>query len=315
MKLDVIEPEHLESLYYGNGYTLHQIGNIVGCGYTVIRNRMIEYDIPCRIRGRHKQVVIEPDLLWGLYWGNGYTKQQIANIFGTDRGTIKRRMIEYDIPRRSVGKIVTDFTFNDRQKQIFEGCMLGDGSLRWAGNNCYFSNGDTHDEYLLWLQKQLGIEQISSVKPHYIDSYAYDYRLETRVIPSIREQHIRWYPNGKGTRSNYHRKIIPKDIELTPTKLLFWYIGDGNYDKRDCVIRFTNVLIFDDWMMLSKKICKVIDVDDGISICKQCKDKNDMQRYLLRLNRIVTNKFFDMVDSLDFDIPECYQYKFGGVKK
>lgn len=209
--------------------------------------------------------------------------------------------------------VATDFTFNDRQKEIFDGLMLGDGGLKWATNYCYFCNTDVHEDYLFWLQKQLGVEDISKVSPIYDDGYAYCYGLMTRTIPSIREEHKRWYPYNtrKGTHQNRQYKIIPKDIELTPIKMLFWYIGDGWYQKDRNVAWFSNSLVFEDWDILAKKICKVLDVDSGISISKHHKDKDDIQIYNLRLNKIATSKFFDMVDSLGFDIPKCYHYKFG----
>ena len=307
MKLD-IEPEHLESLYHGNGYTLRQIANILGYDRGTITRRMIKYGIPRRVSGPSK-VIIEPELLWDLYWGNDYTLRQIANIFGCSDQAILNRMKDHGIPSRHTGCKLTDFTFNDRQKEIFEGCMLGVGGLTWGTNYCCFCNGDLHEEYLIWLKKQLGIEDISRIIPR-VDGV---YRLITRAIPSIRDEHKRWYPytTKHGTNQNHNTKIIPKDIELTPIKMLFWYLGDGTYEKISNRTSFTSCLYLDDWALLSDKIGDLLGVDNGISINKNRKDKLGIQRYILRLNKGATNKFFDMVDSLGFDIPECYQYKFG----
>jgi hypothetical protein len=250
---------------------------------------------------------IEPELLWSLYWGNEYTLYQISLIFSCGYETIRRKMLTYGIPRRGL----TDFKFDNRQHQVFEGCMLGDGGLVWQTNYCYFSNTDIHKEYLFWLQKQLGIEEISMVKPVYREGFVYDYVLATRVIPSLRDEYKRWYPDGAGTLNDIHRKIIPKDIELTITKLLFWYIGDGSYEKKHNAVSFGNSLDFDVWKILLDKVCKVLDVDDGVSINKCGRKDASRQGYFLRLGRTVTSKFFGMVDTLAFDIPKCYQYKFG----
>ena len=223
-------------------------------------------------------------------------------------------MIECGIPRRSACGELTDFIFNDRQKQIFEGCMLGDGGLQWSTNYCYFGNSDIHREYLVWVQKQLGVADISSVvRSMYGDTRGW-YQLRTRVIPSIRGEFRRWYPYDtiRGTIQNRNYKIFPKDIEMTLIKMLFWYIGDGTYSKKDKAAFFTNGLDFDEWSALSKKMCRLLDVDTGISIPKLYKNKDGKQKYRLRLNKAVTHKFFGMADSLGFDIPECYQYKFGG---
>jgi hypothetical protein len=256
------------------------------------------------------KVVIEQEILWGLCWGNCYSVMQIANMFDCSEDTVYCRMEKYGIPRRHG---LTGFTFNDKQKQIFEGLMLGDGGLIWKGSNCCFENCDVHKEYLTWLQRQLGIENISYVVPKY-NSFFADivdlYRLSTKVIPSIRDEYKRWYPDGKGTNENRHYKVIPKDIELTLTKVLFWYIGDGGYIKDRETVHFCNSLVFVAWEVLAKGIFKLLDVDSGVSVAKQSKNKDGTQRYNLYLNKIATRKFFDMVDSLGFDIPDCYQYKF-----
>ncbi|GAI18274.1 unnamed protein product, partial [marine sediment metagenome] len=303
------------SLYHGNGYSIQHIADMFGCSYSTIWWMMIEYGIQRRIGSSHdEQVIIERELLNSLIHGNGYSEQHIADIFGCSRTPIRNMIKKYGITSSSRGPNVTDFTFNDRQNEIFEGCMLGDGALTWAINNCYFRNTDKHKEYLIWLQKQLGVEHISHIRPYYLDGFFdYRYELKTRVIPIIREQHIRWYPYDSrwGTNQNRNNKIIPKDIELSPIRLLFWYIGDGGYTEYEGTAHFWNYLVYEDWLHLSKKIAKLLDVASGITINKESKDDDGIQKYSLRLNRNVTNKFFDMVDDLGFDIPKCYLYKFG----
>ena len=256
---------------------------------------------------------INSELLWSLYWGNGYALPDIGDIFDCNQITILNRMKEYSIPRRSAslhGEL-TNFTFNDVQKEILDGLMLGDGHLAWRINNCQFNNTDVHKDYLVWLQKQLGIEDISNVAVR-TDGLC---QLTTRVIPSIRDEHKRWYPYNtmRGTYQNHDKKVIPKDIELTPIKMLFWYIGDGSYIRDRATAIFCNCLTFDEWLSLSKKICRLLDVDNGTHIWKESKDKDGIQKHILCLNRSVTQKFFNMIDDLSFDIPECYQYKFGKV--
>jgi hypothetical protein len=217
--------------------------------------------------------------------------------------------------RRSFG---LDFWFNDVQKQVFEGCMLGDGGLSVTGDTCRFCNADIHKDYLVWLQKQLGVEGISK-----IDSVRYSrngktfsiYCLRTRIVHSLRDEYKRWYPyDVKGTYKNRNYKVIPRDIELTLIKVLLWYIGDGTYKHDDSSAVFTNSLSLDDAVVLSDKLKVLFNVDgcsdSSISVYKNYKDNTGSQRYKIRLNRIVTKKFFELVDNLGFSVPECYQYKF-----
>lgn len=261
---------------------------------------------------RIDKIVIEPELLESLYWGNGYPLFQIGNIFGCCDWTILRRLKEYNIPVRD--HKLSDFVFNARQKQIFEGCMLGDSSLTWSVNNCYFVNADKHKDYIIWLQNQLGLKDISGISPVYYFKGAgapCAYQLRTKVIPSISDEYKRWYPNGKGIMSSRQYKVIPEDIDLTLTKVLFWYIGDGCYVKNEDIAVFTNCLSLKDAEMLKDKLCVLFNVDTGVTINKHGKNSKGSQVYRIRLNKLVTSKFFNLVVSLGFDIPECYQYKFG----
>lgn len=226
----------------------------------------------------------------------------------------------------SVAKPSPSFSFSNRQKQIFEGCMLGDGhlSLPKCNKNCYFVNVDKHREYVVWLQKQLGVLDISRIYPVYSDDKKrVYYGLLTKTIPSIRSEYDRWYPNGKGTRNKYHYKVIPDDIELTLIKVLFWYIGDGSYNSISGKAYFTNQLNFSDAKSLGNKLSVLLDVYfyypfypycAGVRMPKGGKDEAGNQYYYIYLNKDTTKKFFSLIDSLGFDIPECYQYKFGRNK-
>lgn len=257
------------------------------------------------------KIVIEPELLWSLYWGNRYDTYAISSILDCSQSTIAYKMKQYGVPRRRFyGLDRSDFCFSERQKQIFEGCMLGDGGLRLdcgKGVKGIFRNADIHKEYLVWLQKYLGIKDISKID--YGDSI---YILRTRATFLFRDEYVRWYPDGAGTNKDRHYKIPPADVSLGLVTVLFWYLGDGTYVKRDDVAMFTSYFDLEVYRVFSKQLMRLFDVVSGVTIIKHCKDSNGIQRYCLRFNKVVTNKFFDMVDSLDFDVPECYQYKFGG---
>ncbi len=307
-KIDGINSEILESLYHGNGYTTYEIADLFGYSRATISRRMQEYNISFRgLVGDD----IEPELLNSLYLGNGYPIQQIADLFGCSAPTISKKMKEYGIVPRGI----TDFSFNDRQKEIFEGCMLGDGSLSWHTNYCSFRNFDIHRSYLVWLQKHLGVKHISKILPiPDSDDITIGYLLATRAIPSIRSEYPRWKPNGIGTLKNRRYKVVPSGINLSLTNVLFWYIGDGTYHKRDGDARFVNSFSLENANILADKLKILLDVDTGVTTYKGNKDSKGNQRYSIRLSRLVTSKFFDMVDSLDFDIPDCYLYKFGKEK-
>lgn len=257
----------------------------------------------------HK-VDIEPELLWSLYWGQDLLPREIAKIFGCGRTTVFRRMVEYGIPCKTVGGyhgIYTDFVFDDKQRQIFEGCMMGDGGLTLSSKYPYFNYSDNHKEYVVWIADKLGISDISRIDPMYYFSGAmspYGYRLITRVVPSLKVEYPRWYPNGSGTREHFHNKIFPKDMDLTSVSLLFWYIGDGHFQKDVRAIFLTNTLDFDIAELFANKIKKLLDVDDSITLNRR------HDKYVVRVGKKRVPEFLDLI--VQDDIPECYHYKFPG---
>lgn len=51
-----------------------------------------------------KEIVVEPELIWGLYWGNQYSQSEIANFFGCTHGFILKEMRRYGIPARPLSE-------------------------------------------------------------------------------------------------------------------------------------------------------------------------------------------------------------------
>lgn len=251
--------------------------------------------------------VFPPELLQALYWGNELTIPQIANIFNCNCSTIFKKMEKYLIPRRKQGRPVIIFNFDKYQQQVFEGVMLGDGDLQLSQSDigCRLRNSDINNEYLVWLQKQLGIQHISRIY-----SSPNRRQLYTQTIPSLRREYDRWYPDGPGTINNIHHKVIPKNINLSITSTLFWYLGDGTYNKRENCIYFTNHLRLNDANHLITQLKSVLNVTEGITV------NNDKGRdfYFIRLNKTITNIFLNTISDLNISIPKCYQYKFGMKK-
>ena len=68
-----------------------------------------------------RRIIIEKGLLEALYWGNQYTQQEIADMFGVGGKVISERMKKYNIPTRHNREIFIE-------KEILK-------SLHW-GNQC-----------------------------------------------------------------------------------------------------------------------------------------------------------------------------------
>lgn len=128
-------------------------------------------------------------------------------------------------------------------QSVLDGCLLGDGCLELnknAKNACfrYMSSSKEHTEYVHSFFKQYCTENYNIVKRYeYYDkrtSKTYvRYFFRTKCLPIFTIQQKRFYVNRV--------KIIPNDLIINNTTLLFWYIGDGELQiKSGCIKLHTN---------------------------------------------------------------------------
>jgi len=119
-------------------------------------------------------------------------------------------------------------------EEWLNGELLGDGCLQSPNASTYpisrsarFKYGSKYLKYCQYVSDTLnsfGIEQSGKITERYHKdwgnySYCYNSRCYVELLPTQKK----WYPEGK--------KIVPKDIELTPLVCRQWYIGDG------CLVR------------------------------------------------------------------------------
>lgn len=155
--------------------------------------------------------------------------KKISEIAGTCRETIRRWMKKFNIPRRdNAGINANHLNLVPDLEEIIEGKLLGDGNLRTPRESkasAQFRCGDKHKNYIKWIDdllKRFGVKKEGSKNRyrHYTltGGVAFFYSsLFYRELIDLREK---WYPNGE--------KKVPRKFKLTPTNLLFWYIGDGS---------------------------------------------------------------------------------------
>jgi len=118
-----------------------------------------------------------------------------------------------------------------RQKQIIEGCLLGDGNID-SHNRGYprFRLGSVKPKFLSWVRNELhnimnktGV----SIQDSDDDSNHQDYYM-LRTIPHPYFKKLRtWYKSGS--------KILPRR-RFTPMELKMWYVTDGGrMDTVPCI--------------------------------------------------------------------------------
>lgn len=127
--------------------------------------------------------------------------------------------------------------------EVFDGLMLGDGSLRHRGISADFRMALSGERlgiplesfrsflcYVKGILELLGVEACTGHPRFFKEPYKgrshYKCGLSTRVSSFATSQHPRWYPDG--------RKEVPDDLALTPISLAYWFMGDGcSYRKKN----------------------------------------------------------------------------------
>jgi hypothetical protein len=119
---------------------------------------------------------------------------------------------------------------SNRQKEILIGSILGDAYITERGQIQIEQSAD-QKEYLAWKKKELetiSYKNISFVK-RFDKRYQkenYSFRFWTRQF--FQDWRTKFYSNKK--------KVVPRDIQLTPLILAVWYMDDGCYSDNKCVI-------------------------------------------------------------------------------
>lgn len=99
-----------------------------------------------------------------------------------------------------------------------------------------------------------------------------------------------WYPDGK--------KIVPKNISLTPTTLLHWHIGDGSTGKKQ-IFLYTQRFPKADVEFLSKLIEKEIGIETHV-YKKYDKRYPDKDYYYIGISHQDNiKKYFSYLDKAD----------------
>lgn len=117
-----------------------------------------------------------------------------------------------------------------QQEEIIIGSILGDAYVTKRGQ-IQFEQSGNQEEYLRWKHNQLASISYKNVKKvkrfdKRVNKFYFSYRFWSRqYFLSWREK---FYLNSK--------KIIPRDIFLTPLSIAVWYMDDGCFSDNKCII-------------------------------------------------------------------------------
>ena len=226
---------------------------------------------------------------------------KIAKLCNIGDECIRLRLHKFNIPIRSRSEaehLASGNHCNLSQEAIewINGELLGDGGLYsrcpYSAFITYSSKYLEYIEYVRDTLKSFGIEQSGGTHKEYCkNTNTYVYHYNSRVykeLLAIREQ---WYPEGK--------KIVPRDIKLTPLVLRQMFIGDGSLiHGRE---RSPHIMICTDSFPISCVnwfINKLFDL--GFKATRQSSNR-------IHVSSCSTKSFLEYIGKCPVN---CYQYKF-----
>ncbi len=115
---------------------------------------------------------------------------------------------------------------------VINGSLLGDACIKIdKGKYFTFQYTAKDKKFLENLKKIFGAYEIRCwITENNPDIYQLCFYINTCPYPEFMHLREKWYKKQNGKT----QKILPEDLELTPTTLFHWYIGDG------CLVRRKN---------------------------------------------------------------------------
>ena len=240
---------------------------------------------------------------------NKYSKEKlstikIAKICNVHSITICRWLNRFDIPIRSRGEAThlasgNHCNLSEKAIEWINGELLGDGYMQsYSSKSARIGYSSKYLEYCKYVSNTLklfGIEQIGNINECYHKKMnCYTYRYTSRSYAELLPVFKQWYPKGK--------KIVPKDIKLTPLTIRQWYIGDGFLKNRMRKHGRPHIVLYTDGFLISDVKWLV-----GRLIKLKFKATRWLSRNVICLSVNSTKDFFDYIGNCPIS---CYQYKF-----
>jgi len=235
------------------------------------------------------------------YWGKKLSTYKIDRLCNVDHHTILNwlKKLNISIRSREEGIYLSKANHCNLSQETIEwinGELLGDGHLQSKNSHsarfAYSSKYLEYTKYVSNILASFGIERIGKIRKYYyekMDCYTYSYNSRYYIeLLSIRRK---WYPNGK--------KIIPRDLELTPLVCRQWFIGDGSLKH------YKN---YSPYIKLATCGFSIKDVEWLILQLSKLGFKTTRQpnQNLINISTKSTKQFLNYIGSCPV---KCYQYK------
>lgn len=304
--------EWLEKKYIGEKLSTHQIAKLCGVNDTTIGNWLRRFGISIRSHveaaelyrrnSREDRKYYDRQWLYQKYIEEKLSITKIAEICGVGCTTIKYWLKKYSIPIRSESEAVhlalaNHCNLTQKAREWINGELLGDGCLMSPSPySAMFQYGSKYREYIQYVSdtlKSFGIEQAGKIIKRQDKRWeCHFYQYCSRCYVELLAVRKRWYPYGK--------KIIPRDIKLSPITLRQHFIGDGSLGhlkySRPYIRLSTNSFPIPDVEWLVEQLNKL-----GF------KSKRQLSSNIIRISAYSTKEFLNYLGNCP---ASCYRYKF-----
>jgi len=233
---------------------IREIAEKIGTYPNAVSQALKEYDIPIRDLSEARKNASFPDSkyeklndkdwLYQKYIIEKLGIRKIAKLVGARIcNSVRQALIKFDIPVRNISDGLTCNRRNDGfvfDKEILDGCLLGDGFLRAYNRKSdksypYFCKHNIYYDHVSFVAKQIFKYNWRKKIKEYKNTYKYKgekkhntvYGLRSYCHKELLSYFREWYPP-----ENDYKKVIPRSVELTPTVLLHWFLDDGCSYKR-----------------------------------------------------------------------------------
>lgn len=113
--------------------------------------------------------------------------------------------------------------FTEYQREVIIGLLMGDGSINRGDKNPYLQVEMITEPYMQYLSDIFGeLGRGYSISKEATTNRQRKFQFTTRNHPDLQE-YANWYGDTG--------KVWPDDIDLTPTVLAHWYVGDGHLNE------------------------------------------------------------------------------------
>ena len=230
-------------------------------------------------------------------YSSGLSQKKISQEIGCHTSTVEKLFKTLKIKSRTLSqsfRLIKEKHINitEEEMEIINGLILSDFHIEKSKFQARFAFTLLHKEFAEKI-----ISELSSIK------WGNLYELKSLRTPNInycgksqsaveiRYLREKWYKNNK--------KIVPKDLVLSPRVLYWWYLGDGFITKNKNRIELcTDAFSKKDNLFLIKKL-KEIKLLGSLT-----------KRNRIKFNKENVEKFLNYIG---YNTIECYQYKWTGL--